>query len=52
VLTVIKALSTGAFCGFVFAAVRLPIPAPTVFAGVAGIIGIWLGYLLFTNVWG
>lgn len=51
-LLILKALLTGAVCGFVFALARLPIPAPTVFAGIAGIIGIWLGFLLFTRVWG
>jgi len=35
---------TGLFCGIVFAAFKLPVPAPPVFAGVAGIIGLWLGY--------
>lgn len=33
---------TGFGCGVVFAAFKLPVPAPPVFAGVAGIIGLWL----------
>ena len=40
---------TGFACGIVFAAFKLPVPAPPVFAGVAGIIGLWLGYDLITN---
>ncbi len=35
---------TGALCGVVFALFKLPVPAPPVFAGVAGIIGLWIGY--------
>jgi XapX domain-containing protein len=35
---------TGALCGVVFALFKLPVPAPPVFAGVAGIIGLWVGY--------
>jgi len=33
----------GGFCGAFFAIVRLPIPAPPVLAGVAGIVGVWAG---------
>lgn len=41
---------TGAFCGVIFAAFKLPVPAPPVFAGVAGIIGLWLGYAAITKL--
>lgn len=34
----------GTVLGGAFGVARLPIPAPKVFAGVAGIIGIWAGY--------
>ena len=37
-------------CGAVFAAFKLPVPAPTVFAGVAGIIGLWIGYKTLTQI--
>jgi XapX domain-containing protein len=40
---------TGFGCGVVFAAFKLPVPAPPVFAGVAGIIGLWLGYDVITK---
>jgi len=37
---------TGTICGFIFAKLKLPIPAPGVLAGIAGILGIYLGYKL------
>jgi len=37
---------TGTVCGFAFAKLNLPIPAPNVLAGVMGIFGIFLGYKL------
>jgi XapX domain-containing protein len=42
---------TGAVCGVVFALMRLPVPAPPVFAGVAGIVGLWAGYAIVSRVW-
>ncbi|WP_054636304.1 MULTISPECIES: XapX domain-containing protein [Bacillaceae] len=44
---VIYALLTGAVVGFLFALLRLPIPAPPAFAGIMGIVGIFLGYKIF-----
>nr|WP_202411461.1 XapX domain-containing protein [Halobacillus halophilus] len=41
------ALLTGFVVGLLFAAVKLPIPAPPAFAGVAGIIGIYLGFKVY-----
>jgi XapX domain-containing protein len=41
---------TGFGCGLVFAAFKLPVPAPPVFAGVAGIIGLWAGYAILIKV--
>ncbi|GGL53696.1 XapX domain-containing protein [Halocalculus aciditolerans] len=38
------ALLVGAVTGAVFAALRVPIPAPPNLAGVMGIVGIYLGY--------
>ncbi len=42
----IYALLTGMIVGGIFAAMRLPTPAPQSLAGVIGILGIFLGYLL------
>lgn len=44
-LEVLKSLLTGFVCGLVFSLLKLPIPAPGVLAGIAGIIGIFLGYV-------
>lgn len=41
---ILLSIITGFGCGVIFAAFKLPVPAPPVFAGVAGIIGLWLGY--------
>lgn len=37
------ALIAGIIVGAVFKLVRLPLPAPPVFAGIVGIVGVWLG---------
>lgn len=47
---VILSIVTGFACGLVFAAFKLPVPAPPVFAGVAGIIGLWAGYAILMKV--
>ncbi|ADD03530.1 XapX domain protein [Thermoanaerobacter mathranii subsp. mathranii str. A3] len=41
------ALVTGLIVGLVFSSLKLPLPAPNVLPGVAGIIGIYLGGVLF-----
>lgn len=51
ILENIKALLTGMSVGVIFALLRLPIPAPQVFAGISGIIGIWLGYIIIKSFW-
>lgn len=40
------ALLTGFICGMVFRTLKLPIPAPSTLAGILGIVGIYLGYLV------
>lgn len=47
---IILSVVTGFGCGVVFAAFKLPVPAPPVFAGVAGIIGLWAGYGIIIRV--
>lgn len=46
---IIFSVLTGFGCGVVFAAFKLPVPAPPAFAGVAGIIGLWLGFDVITR---
>lgn len=48
----LMALLAGAVMGFVFALMRLPIPAPPTLAGVLGIVGITVGYFLASKVIG
>jgi XapX domain-containing protein len=40
----------GAMVGGIFSLFKLPIPAPPVFAGLMGIVGLWIGYALVTKV--
>lgn len=40
---VLLALLTGALVGVIFSVLKLPIPAPPVLSGIAGIFGIYLG---------
>lgn len=44
---IFMALIAGLIVGFIFAFLRLPIPAPPVLSGIMGIIGIFLGYKAF-----
>ncbi len=48
----IKALLTGLLTGIVFAFFKLPIPAPTALAGVLGVVGIYVGYVLVASTRG
>lgn len=41
---------TGAGVGAIFAVFKLPVPAPPVFAGVMGIVGLWIGYALIGRI--
>lgn len=41
---------TGIGVGAVFGIFKLPVPAPPVFAGVMGIVGLWIGYMLVGKV--
>jgi XapX domain-containing protein len=47
---IIFALITGMIMGAVFSLIKLPVPAPSSFAGVVGIFGIFLGYSLIRFV--
>jgi XapX domain-containing protein len=44
----ILSLLIGGVLGFIFAYLKLPAPAPNAIGGITGIIGIYLGFKLFT----
>lgn len=46
---IILCFITGAVLGGVFAAFKLPVPAPPVFPAVMGIVGIWAGALIISR---
>lgn len=47
---ILLALITGLVVGLLFAKLKLPIPAPPTCAGIMGIVGIFLGYWIFTKI--
>lgn len=46
----ILALLAGIFVGVLFSAIKLPLPAPPVLAGILGILGIYLGGHLYQYI--
>lgn len=44
------ALVTGMIVGLIFSFLRLPLPAPNVLPGIAGIVGIYLGGVFFEYI--
>lgn len=44
---ILLALGTGALVGIIFSLLKLPLPAPPVISGIAGIVGIYLGGLAY-----
>lgn len=50
ILDCAKSLLAGAACGAVFAVCKLPAPAPPVLAGLVGIFGVYLGYMLVGKI--
>ena len=47
---IILSLLTGAAVGGIFSLFKLPVPAPPVFAGLMGIVGLWIGYGIVQRV--
>ncbi len=45
-IKILESLGTGLAVGVVFSVLKLSIPAPTAWAGMAGVAGIFLGYVL------
>lgn len=48
-MEIVKALIVGIVTGALFSYLKLPVPAPTAAAGVAGVVGIFLGFFLFSK---
>jgi XapX domain-containing protein len=48
---ILTSLITGVAVGSVFALLKFPIPAPSNAAGIAGVVGIWLGLVFITWLW-
>lgn len=46
----VQALVLGTMIGAVFALVRLPVPAPATWAGIAGIVGLLAGWQAVTHL--
>lgn len=49
-IEIIKATFAGIVCGIAFSLLNLPIPAPPVLAGIMGIVGVFLGYVLINAI--
>lgn len=47
---ILMTTTVGAITGAIFSLFKLPIPAPPVFAGLMGIVGLWVGYAAVTKV--
>ncbi|GKU83698.1 XapX domain-containing protein [Niallia sp. NCCP-28] len=47
---IILALCTGFLTGFIFALLKLPIPAPGALPGIVGIIGIYAGFKVYEKL--
>lgn len=43
-------LLSGFSVGIIFSVVKLPLPAPPTSAGVAGVVGVFLGFVFFEMV--
>lgn len=49
-LVSLLSLLTGFIVGVLFTALKLPLPAPNAFAGITGILGIYLGNLAWPQI--
>ena len=51
-LSIIYSVLTGFIVGGIFTLLKFPIPAPSSFQGIAGIIGVWLGFVTLKQLLG
>jgi len=52
IIEALKAFVTGAVLGGIFMTLKLPIPAPPTFAGIAGVVGIFAGFMMAKKMMG
>jgi len=52
VTAVAAALGLGIAVGAIFGVFRLPVPAPGNLAGIAGVVGLFLGWITLTTILG
>ncbi|WP_255298504.1 XapX domain-containing protein [Brevibacillus dissolubilis] len=50
-MEVIKSFVVGLIVGGIVTFLKLPIPAPPALAGVMGIVGVYLGFVLVSSFW-
>ena len=45
---ILASFITGLLLGAIYTILKLPLPAPTAFAGIMGIVGVYAGYVCVT----
>lgn len=48
---IILSLATGIAVGSIFTLLKFPIPAPSNAAGIAGVVGVYIGLVLINLIW-
>lgn len=49
-MEIVVAVLTGIIVGIVFSLFKLPLPAPPVLSGIAGIFGIYIGGIVYSHI--
>lgn len=49
-MLILKSFIGGIILGLIFCGVNLPIPAPPTLGGVLGIVGVYIGYLIYNGL--
>lgn len=47
---VLLATISGILIGVLFTAIKLPVPAPPVLSGVMGVVGVYIGSILYSKI--
>lgn len=51
-MPIIYSILTGFLVGALFTFLKFPIPAPPTFQGIAGIVGVWIGFITLKQLLG